>query len=766
MGIPVFRFTLSHQQAGTKVISEPDGWKDAKLKLERHPDYHSLVEYFEGDFIFYGSNGVVDGGINFIKNVENQYGPDAKINISIDLSWDEVDYENIFTGLLDLYGLQEVKDNKLSCPVKRDDFWSNFIARKETPVNLTGTTDLDGNTRSVLDVIDINLPSQKIQKRYNSGLVDSFVVVEADWSTSDYIQLGVNERILDEIEESFTIPSAQNPEIPVWQFAMEDAGDYTFDLRIEASNIYYTCSGAPSYVAVRNVDVCHAKLNFLLQKNDETALFFVKTNNPASVDKSTVYTFTETLSLNKGDTIRIYGDIIATITEGDTANIVFYSKTNEFTVKTVVYIAGTCTPAFIQDEFINYGTSPQGAGLEYPTYFKITANTIYPSNETQGYLLHDAANAITDKIIGRDNTFYSEYIGSTLTNGRSYASDGCGWPLAIVQGLQLRGYSITDKQIFMSFDKWWRGVNPVLNLGLGYDTISGQPVIRCEKKSDFYIKTSTSVNFDNVREITREYDNGTIIKKIDIGYNKWQSEDISGIDDPQTKRTFATILKGGSDLTLHSDFIAASLAIETTRRQTIEKSKDYKYDNDIFIIHLSTDDVSPDRYRPALDEYFDSVTGLLNYETRYNLLLTPTRNLFRWLNYIYGGLTKYPTSSLKFVSGEGNYSMSSDFACSLSPDDGCLAVFCDLFSEGGDLPLSAYGPAVGYLHLPDLFNIEIDLSWEDYSIIRSNRNKAIGISQTSSGHKKFFIKDLEYQICHSKCKMTLWAAEPFQMQVI
>jgi len=49
-GNPQFKFTLSHAIKGTLEISEPINWVNAVLKLERHEDFHSLIEYFDGAF--------------------------------------------------------------------------------------------------------------------------------------------------------------------------------------------------------------------------------------------------------------------------------------------------------------------------------------------------------------------------------------------------------------------------------------------------------------------------------------------------------------------------------------------------------------------------------------------------------------------------------------------------------------------------------------------------------------------------------------------
>src|SRR5690606_6897015 len=274
-----------------------------------------------------------------------------------------------------------------------------------------------------------------------------------------------------------------------------------------------------------------------------------------------------------------------------------------------------------------------------------------------------------------------------------------------------------------------------------------------------------SINISHVRDISYTYDQDYIFKTIKVGYKKWESESASGIDDPQTKRTYTTGFKyNGQEFTLESSGIAASLTIETTRRKRVEKSSDYKFDNDLFIIAHNVDDVSPDTYIPELDENFNSVSNLLNSETRYNLILTPMRNLLRWAKYIGGCMQSYATSAYKFVSGEGNYDMISEHA---GGDNGCQAVLLDELGESQDISLEDYNDDLGYYFLPLLYDITFPITWDDFNEIRNNRKNAIGISQTTTGHKTFHIKKMEYSILTGKVEsLNAWPVEYMPIQVI
>lgn len=907
----IFRFSLQHDSFGTIEISEPLGWETAKLKLTRDPNYHSLVEEFEISATFYGDNGVHNGGISIIKVTEQIYGLDTELRLIIEMSFDDgITYPLSFTGLLALDESEWNTLNQVTIPVIPDDKWTKFFIRKDTSTNILSTTDLDDNPCDSAESITGNLTSQIVPKTYRGVLNNSFVVFESDWDANDYLQLSMDEDELDEIDEVYSLVTATNPAIPGPMLEPEEAGDYAFNFRIEASVIYYTASGTPpNCVSNRGITDTSSILTWYIQKNDETPIPFTATDSPLILtNRSTTYTYNGSLSLVKGDVVRVYGDITGSMTNGDVANFFIWSINNDATVKNILLNAVDCSPIGLFDQIIDFaqGASPSGEAI--PTYFEITGQTVFPETSSQGFLLHDVFAAIIRRIIG-ENIFYSDILGSQFTTARTYTEDGCFWNYGLFKGLQLRQYSLSEKPFFQSFNQCWNGSNPIFNLGLGLETIDAielpslnqwltsvgadyewttginQPfvnlpginafntatseklyvdfdfeegesytitifynivaisgnqnprnvavgiynssfvsqffesattppgggegsititftanssctrigvlftfganrtayvtgvsatwtgeteqVLRIEGKEHFYDQSSVSVYFNNVQQINRIYDKESIYNKITVGYKKWESENISGIDDPQTKHEYATRFKlVGQSLDLMSDFVAASLAIETTRRTTREKSADYKFDNDTFIIALKSDESSPDEYEPELDEKFDSVTNLQNSDTRYNLVLTPLRNLLRWANVIMGALQQYLDSSFKFVSGEGNYDMISDYSCTLGQQ--CVGIICDPVSESQDIPFTnpSYHITFGYLHLHYQYDITVDMSYEQYKAIRDNRNLAIGVSQTDANHVKFFIKSLEYEIKKGEAKISAWPVTYMDLEII
>lgn len=767
-----YRFTLSHDAFPDKVISEPEGFDKAQLKLLRHEDFHSLIEYYEGEFVFYGSDQFDDGGIDYIREVESTYGHDTDLRITIEVAPDGVTYQTLFIGLLKLAELEELPDNKIQVPVIRDDFWSKFINRQETQVDIQSERDLDGNNVNIFDAINIRMSSQRIQQ-INDGLFSRGIIISEEWTENtelDFrnVQISMDVLVQDEIEEAFFIPAALNSEVPVSIFTLLYGGEYRLTCQIFYGVIYDDgLAMLPDRMNTDDMVWCYRINDGDLIQFDVHVQNWPVSEGGASSDTGpfvsdglcTYATLDVILNLNAGDEIRVYA-----ISPGE-----YGSGGVAITIGFIIYGQDNSNLSISDLEFygpgqtVNVGYPDPVNGFNY-SFLKLVGQTEFTPTNSEGFLIHDTGGQICDRIIGQDDSFYSEVLGSDQTVYRQYDFEGCFWNHAESKGLQIRRYTLLEKPFFQSFKQWWEGVNPIFNLGLGYELFNGQQVIRVEDKRHFYDDSEVSINISNVRDIVRKYDENRLFKAVRIGYKKWQSEDISGIDDPQTKKTYATRLqKSGKDITIESEFIAASLAIETTRRKTKEKSADYKFDNETFIIAIRPNpiDVSPETspdvtdYEPELDENFTSIDNLRNPESRYNSSLTPARNFLRWRDWLSAGLQPYPTDPFKFTSGEGNYDMTSIYNVV-----GCGS-YLESLSEKQDIEISD-----DPFHLAMMYEIRTPLSWEEYVLIRDNRKKAIGISQTEENHVKFFIQELAYTPDDGEAVIMAWPVEILNIETI
>lgn len=738
------------------------------MRLERHEEFNSLFEYFEGQFIFRGANDDSDGGIDFIYEVLRTYGPDTTLGITIDVSFDDFSFENAFDGQLALDLIRKFDNNTAMVPIIRNDFSAVFKSREDTPVDLMSATSQDETAVEVFDPISLNMTSQIVNKTstyegfiYEDGFYDVKFVMPVPQAIDDITGPGSTDRFTshtqaqtllqqDEIDDSFD---------PIFDFQTNSAdiappielplegGDFSVSYRnglalFQLAGILTTLSSETDPSEITAITV-FGRMFYQINSDSPVSIgTFSQTNpgpsNPALVGVPTAFTSNFSIdipdedfdvTLNPTDYIKIFiqWDVDFIINIGADTGSIQWNKRDL--------------------EVINYASE---------VTFRL--KSVFQDSTADGFLVHDAGGQIMDRIIGRENTFYSEYLGSPETKYRQYGNDGCGWRYGLFQGLQIRKYDLTEKPYPLSILGWWKGINPILNLGLGYETIDGLEMMRVEEIRHFY-NPEPSVYLNNVR-IEGGYDQEKIYNKISIGYTNWKSEEISGIDDPQTKHVYSTVFrKMGKELIVMSEFIAASLAIESTRRSSKEKSADYKYDNNTFIVAINPETTgSPaGTYSPELDENFNSITGLLNPETRYNSRLTPARNLIRHMNRIAGGIQDYPTSSIKFQSAEGNFDMSSELDDVYNCDE-----YEDALSEKG-----AIGLGTDFLHWGMAFDaVCSNFEWEDYLQIRNNKKNAVAISQTESGHTAFFIKNLSYQPAKGTCTLQVWPITYFEPQVV
>ncbi len=868
MSFPIFRFTLFNETEGELQISEPGGWNDAKIKLERNEKYHSLVELYEQPLTFYGENASHNGGLDYIHNIEQTQGVDADVKLTIELDFGD-GYETLFIGLLDLSQLKEFDGYKADIPVIREDAWTKFINRSNIPVDLQSVLDEDGNSIEPITPLDLTLTNQKVSTQL-VGSVGETVEINLLENT-EWLQVDNTTVTVSEIETKYTIPIGVNPSLPVNLFSMLYDGEYTFDFRFEVSDM-------DTLASVTQVDPGF-DFHFFYQLNDNTPIQFAEADTANSGNSTnpgfTAFTYnTGTVTLSQGDEIRVYATTVLDFQ--------------------YVIIWGTDGVLFTSSlGSLNYPSGAQGSWITG------SATTTYDSTQSDTLLLHDAAESITKRISGM--SVKSDYMGGPLTTSDNvYEEDGCAYPFTLMKGLHIRQYSFTDKPFSLSFDDFWKGVDPIFCLGLGYEQISplkqfenneftvsitdweqdnqgatlqlftwdasgsaladgaaanlsdtarfGQTIdggwpegdyvieikvtnlstggsaplesglqvrgsntsigdgsstlisygstvswevgessrqvirftttqdwdylsfdfykfgvgagyeckiyidyikiiqyqLRIEDRGHFYDTSANSVNLYNINNIERSYAIDRIFKKIEIGYQKWESENISGIDDPQTKHTYATgFRKVGEELEAYSKFIAASYAIESTRRQALEKSKDYRLDNDTFIIAVNPN-ASP--VVPELDENFVSVAGLNNAETRYNLRITPYWNFTNWVQYLSGSFRPLNSAYWKFQSGEGNYGVQ------YIADNECLIQFgSGTQGEGDDISVSNLDTE-GYMFALDVWEFEHPLNWTQYKVIRDNKNNSIGLSETGADPQSFFILSLEYEITKGKAK--------------
>lgn len=745
-------------QKGT-IVKEPLGFKDIALRNDRDEETSSLVEFFESSFQWWGSS------LALIQSIETDQGPDATIELWIDVtfSYDYV-YEKLYEGLLDVSLLEEASSGptpyKMKVPMINTDFKSTIVNRKATPVDIQSLTDQDGKPCDPMTAVLARLTPQKVRanaifnqfKAWDYGFQYGPSETSPDFmyeiNENDFVGIDLEDEIQSDITTKNSVAPVGTNDRTIGLYNMEYAGVYDFDIKLnyclKVAKYGFDPGTSEGYLNTG------ALLKVFIQINDDDPIEFTTTETgtpsgshvPGNIySEYTIYEYADTLTLKKGDVVRIYGKDQG---EGfgygnNTITIFFFQLVLLGQDNSGILWSGQTPP-----------TTPP-TGLDSHIY--IVADTVYPTTEAEAFFSHDVGAAIVERLSGKRDSFESNYLGGAATKAKQYGSNGFGYAFLEMKGLHIRRYLLADKPFFNSLLDWFIRLRNVHSLGMAFETIDGEEKVVVEELEKFFDDSSTSVDLDNVPGILRNYDASRIIKKVDGGYNVWQAQTTSGIDDPQTKTTWSMDFRRiGTNFSIVADIVTASIAMELTRRQTIEKSKDFQLDNNTFLLAINPTPAGDGRFLPELDENFSDVDNLLNPETRYNYRLWPIWNFIKWMPFFNGALQQKLSSVWKFSGGEGNF----DVEGIMDNTSGDMLDNDELISQRQDIPVDIERKRTGYLHLPQVYKINMPMSWQTYKTIRSLPRKAIGISRTNTGHIKCFIKTCKYWLFKSKVELQVW----------
>lgn len=694
---PRYRFFLG----GQLLNVEPVGWNTVLLVLERDTQFWSLVESIEQPFEF------IADGYDYIKDARRN-GINAQITFESDISFDAgVTWEEFFNGLLDLTTLIEIENKRrYQCTLLRTGAWSKVINKRSTQVNIWGkaaeqTTDL---------------PSQRIRKIFRSETYpasdSNAALITFNTTTTDkYGIIDLNKVVTDELEVRFGLSNSvqSSPLIPPFFKVKEEAPFTDIDVEIWL-------------VATSTILTEYPQVDMYIQLGDAAPIQLTQTNfGIDGISGAGRYTYSATVALTVGETIKLWIQ-----DDSGLSNTTFLS------------------PLYPEISFI-----------------EIIAETETEDTEAEGFFIHDATRAIVNEISEDAQYFYSEYFGGDLTEEVDYDETGCGMLFKLFKGINVRGESLDDHPFTFSLDDMWQGIDNIFCLGLGYEVVSfsvfdgaaafNKEVIRIEPREYFFDDTSNSVeldgfNWDNNLEIS--FDPQFLMTAIKTGFEKWEAETLVGTDDPQTVHDYSTILetagaKDSKDKKILSSFYAASSGIEGTRRKIFEPKKDWRLDEETFIIQTNIlGNVTT--YGGVF------VTNLLNDGTRYNVRLTPANNFIKWGPWLSIGFQDYPEQLFYFVGGEGNINMVFDnpFA------EDCELEWGTYVNERGDREI------VESPFLPFVYKFSCPFNWEQWTAIRDNRRKSIQLNYRNNEGEEtsviLFIRSLKYDPSRSGAEFECW----------
>lgn len=727
-----YRFTLNNATKGAFILpTDPKGWDNMQRTLERGLEFHGFTYSQTTDLTFF-----CGAGKEYLDDVYQTQGFDAIVTIiieracgcivdqtesndySIDYSDDygsefggACEFEESFTGVVD-YAPYFTTPRETSVKIIQTNDFQKVRNRIDTKIDLSSTTSIDGDALTPI----ANFP-------YDVEFHSKIIKTESELELTEMTEESINDTLnITYCEIPFTrvadeIGVLQNPYSPYLVVGTSPASvqeiflnlsdsQVTFEVFINIDFVFSIKNSEALITPTGNYDV---KLTFVHNGDDITSCtsgeFLQIINTPIGTSYTNLHfsfsgTRTVVLDANKK------GFLYFRLEEAGTAGLrTFYTKIETIT----------------QNEI------------------SLTQQSEFLGSDVKSYKIHEVGAAISQRILGRDDCFRSNIFGRTDSAPNTYGSNGCGAFNILTNGKLIRGFPVADAPVRLSLNDFYRGLNPIYNLGMGLEKISGNYYITIDSIEHFYDDT-VLFQLSNVPDIKTSIAPDYIYNNINIGYENWQTEFKNGIDEFNSKRQYSTGIKLFDNVKdLISQFVASGYAIELTRRkQYIDTpTTDTQYDDNIFIVAVARslglmDDTE-------IDENYDSITNTINPDSSYNLRLSPARSLLRHLKSIAGTLTKYPGRFIKFTFGEGNYKMVSD------QTNGSANNTCDDYynsaslAENDDIQWDSANADVTPLWIPEYLEFTYPITDTQFNLLRDNPYKCIEISDGTSDYIKGYL---------------------------
>lgn len=745
------------------LIPEPAKWDAITIKIKRDIKNHGFgTEFIDPntslEFDCSDRDGTLNSAGDIISNVYDGTGKSiipllgqAKGNDGViifkvgDIDKVTLVFTELFRGKLDLNTLDTAID-VAKVQIERISFEDLLRTRFETLVDVTETTNIDGNVITPLVPVNMELHSKFVIKEYraedavqtsdNTADPVRFFIQpktggpgnsETNFNFIDFQLAEFNNVITNEINETFTLPSAQFKwgldEVPIGVLFpsplidIKEPGAYTIEVNMLinstinaildgsfGTNGGLTCghNGGRWNEVTEQLKIVITDSSGI-QKEDITineVLFSeIELTNCPTAANGVNFTFglrsfssgVLNFDLNFGDRIYIFFR---------------YFVQAEFDRRNV-------TPYALEYEFFFTGSGTTTSFIE------VKANTEFAPTDCNTFLHYETLDKTIEAVTGQSDALRSTLIGRTDSTPNSYGSDGCRSLIAFTNGYQIRQFPILDRPVFFSIADLIDNLKTIDSVGFGYELESGIDKFRLESR-DFFFQDVEIVLIDNVSsDITVKTAKDFIYNEIEIAYTKWADEEINNLDEFATKHNYSTGIKSvKKKLSLISPYIASAYLIEFARRLQFADlpTKDNENDEENFLISVRRFASS---FIPEKDEMLESSSNVFSPETGYNFRYSLKRSLIRYIEFIKGFLfyKDQSTHVIKFLFGEANYQMITDFINSEAPCE-----FIENIGESDDLSLSLFSGVPYYT--PE---------WIDFSC-RLTKNQLLQIKSAISGN--------------------------------
>lgn len=758
-----WKFNIEYPTGGgtfNTPVDEPIGWADAELVLARDKKFHGIFFEYSLDLEFQGE------AYNQIKMLHDSLGVEAGATLIIALHCDEQTMpEELYRGALNF--TKVVFKEGDTCTVKigleKTGCLMTFNNRYDQEVDLDSLRSLDNAADSPdADVPDltsytnlgrtVTLPNKTILKhdefrntidQQTSIAVGSGIPSGVLLSLFTGWQLGFGEEVLSEVGDidpshiwnvSNNIPILRTQINPL--IVLQEDGTYKFDFNISLDFYLSTTVGDSQHYRVKvwfQIIDADDNTRYSNALYDSGAIPYLNNVEDACYPSYTIwhpiYLLSDLVTVNckKGDKVLLWAEFDWDSFGGAALKCM--------TVNQHLTLAGN--------------------------YFKVELQSTFPPTDAKVYLVNEALSRITESVTGDCMRVYSDYFGRTDAQPYASPSEGCGAMEVITNGLKIRNVPKQQDaggndmpQTSISMKKLFEGLNAIHNIGFGMETDpnrANHDLIRIEPIKYFYDNTVV-LQLDKIAEVERRVLFEEHYSLFEFGYQKWEAEQFSGLDEFATKRKYRNTSKViQKTLSQLSSLIASGYSIEVTRRFQYKdaSTKDWRYDNDIFIICVKSD-------YTVEQGNIDTPQNLVDPPTVLNFRISPDRNILRWLKTLLQSynIATDPTSQLFFVSSDGNYTAYGKInsgcvqeAAAMGESDTLQITTLDVPSDG--IPL---------YHLEEL-KFDFALSLQQFKALKANPYQVISVRWAQQqSFVDCYIREIKYRPAIGDATFTLLPA--------
>jgi hypothetical protein len=718
-------------------IDDPIGWESMRLVMKRHESWHGVFfEYSAGSLEFVGD------AYRYLKDKKTRFGINANVDLLINSKCNESDeFEFFYRGRLN-FG----KNNEscgavcsIKMPIENSGCTLIFNNRYNQKVDIGKNIGFNGfSALPQYNYLGFNMTLSAVAidvsiEGYVGEDVPDVIEVEAEFfvqgkvmfrpTYSDERYNAIKTGQLTPASNFVTNRSSQNIFGPITPQVLYDdnvdcfSGDFDYEIRLKGSYQFDNTSGFGQEIEKLSLQL----LTWDGEGNifDDGALISesIVVGSTVSIDTPGTFdhTFSGTIALTPG--IGLYAVLYGEIDVG------------------------------------GMGTTSYNVIFDAETYFNLSANKQCPPTNSEVFMVHETLSRAIEAVTDGCMRVKSEYYGRTDSEPFDFEADGCGSLRVLTNGLKLRlapnsNYFVSPKDLF-------DGLNAIDNIGLTIEEDDERPgynLVRIEDVSYFY-RDEEVIKLDHISQGDKNTLEEKHYSKIEGGYEKWEVEEINGLDEIHSPREYrSSINTVDNTLNIRSKLVAGSYPIEVTRQQSFVDTgaADTEYDNDSFIICVKREGSAG--FEVEQGNVTDA-TGLYSPDTVYNWRIRPIYNLMRWFKSLAG---MYPnlsdsTSRIDFSSGEGNYRAKGDM----------ISTFCKLeampIAEDDSINKLKFAneSEATPLWQPEQFKASYPLSLRDYKKIKAKPYGYISFQCGNGDFEKGFIEEIVWDINKGLAEFTL-----------